>query len=116
MTVIHPAHGKARAPEQVVLRFGTFLLACVLLALHWGRSLSQELADICQLIGLCGLAFYFALEAVADQRARQEQQKEQQDTNADGFMLGDQRLSRRLSAEKKMASIIEKERLRGSEI
>lgn len=92
----------ARSPQQILLRLATFLLACVLLALHWGHSLSQEVADLCRFVGLNGLAFYFALELVADQRAR----KEQQDTKM-SFVLGDQRLSHRLREEKRMATIVE---------
>ena len=93
----------ARGQEQVVLRFGTLLLACVLLALNWGRALSQDVANMCQLFGVCGLAFYLSLELVADQRAKQE-------TNTNmNFYLGDHRLSQRLLAEQTMAQIVERE-------
>lgn len=88
----------------VTLRFGSLLLACVLLALHWGRSLSEEVADLCELFGICGLAFYFALELVADQRARAASKKQRT------IGLGDSRLEFRLQAEHKMARIVEHER------
>lgn len=96
----------ARAPMQVMLRFGTFLLACVLLALYWGRSLPHGVAEMCQLFGLCGLAFYFVLEAVADQRAR----KEECDSDTP-YCWADQRLSQRIRAEDKMACIVKGERV-----
>ena len=52
----------------VAMRFGTVLLACVLLALKSGHSLPPFAANLCQLFGLCGLAFYFCLELVAYHR------------------------------------------------
>jgi hypothetical protein len=100
----------AHAPGQVTLRFGTLLLACVLLSLNWGRSLSQDVANMCQVFGVCGLAFYFSLELVADQRAKQEMNT---NTNTN-FHLGDQRLSQRLLAEHMMAQIAEREQFQGT--
>ena len=101
LTLCH--ENSAYDPGQVMLRFGTLLLACVLLALNWGRSLSPDVANMCQLFGICGLAFYFSLEMVADQRAKQEM-----NTNTN-FLLGDHRLSQRLLGEHMMAQIAERE-------
>jgi hypothetical protein len=93
----------AHAPGQVTLRFGSLLLACLLLALNGGRSLSSDVANMCQFFGICGLAFYFSLELAAGQRAKQEM-----DTTT-YFRLGDHRLSQRLRAEHLMAQIAERE-------
>ena len=94
----------ADAPFQVTLRFGTFLLACVLWAFQFRHDLPQMVANLCQLFGLCGLAFYFCLELAANQQAQQEVQPV--------VNFGDHRLSLRLHAETKMARIIKNERLR----
>lgn len=56
-------------PWSVTLRFGNVLLACVLLALSAGSSLTPQVASLCYLFGLSGMAFYFCLELVAERRA-----------------------------------------------
>ena len=56
-------------PWSVTLRFGNVLLACVLLALSAGESLTPQTANLCYLFGLSGMAFYFSLELAADYRA-----------------------------------------------
>lgn len=104
MQFAHRHKEPADAPFPVMFRFGTLLLACVLLALNGGHSLSQAVASLCQIFGLCGLAFYFCLELAADKRVRQETET---DVNH-----REKRLSRRLYAETTMAKIIENERLR----
>lgn len=110
MTWVRDPQESTRSLLQFLLRFITCLLACFLLALQLRLSLPQEVANLCQFAGLNGLAFYFALELVADQRARQQQQ-EQLATNA-GFTLGDLRLAYRLSEENRIAKILEAERLK----
>ena len=47
-----------------------FALACVLLAMSAGQSLTAQMAQHCYLCGLSGMAFYFSLEYVAQQRAQ----------------------------------------------
>lgn len=56
-------------PWSVTLRFGNVLLACVLLALSAGASMTPQIANLCYLFGLSGMAFYFCLELVAEHRA-----------------------------------------------
>lgn len=56
-------------PWSVTLRFGNVLLACVLLALSAGASLTPQVANLCYLFGLTGMAFYFCLELAAEHRA-----------------------------------------------
>ena len=56
-------------PWSVTLRFGTVLLACVLLAMSAGASLTSQIANLCYLFGLSGMGFYFCLELVAEHRA-----------------------------------------------
>ena len=92
----------ADSPFQVTLRFGTFLLACVLWMFQFRHGLPQAVASVCQLFSLCGMAFYFSLELVASQRALQAVKP--------NFNLGDRRLSFRIRAETKMASLVERER------
>lgn len=94
----------AGAVRNVMFRFISLLLSCVLLALNMGRSLSHEVANLCQLFGLCGMAFYFCLELVADQRARNELKAK---TN---IRAGDQRLANRLQTEQAMAVLVASER------
>lgn len=99
---------QAHSPTQILLRFGTFLLACTLFAMHWGRTLSQEVADLCRLCALVGFACYFVLELVADQRARIERQRQcQASLQTD---LADQQFAKRLRAEQAMANLRNRER------
>ncbi len=56
-------------PWSVTLRFGNVLLACVLLALSAGASLTPQITKLCYLFGLSGMAFYFGLELVVEYRA-----------------------------------------------
>ena len=56
-------------PWSVTLRFGNVLLACVLLALSAGASLTPQITNLCYLFGLSGMAFYFCLELAAEHRA-----------------------------------------------
>lgn len=51
--------------RRETFRFGIIILACILFGLGWGHSLTPQLAGVCQMFGLCGLAFYFCLELVA---------------------------------------------------
>lgn len=57
-------------PWPVTMRFGTVLLSCNLLALSFGSELTVEMAKVCHLSGLVGMALYFSLELVAHHRAR----------------------------------------------
>lgn len=97
----------AQSLQQILIRLTSFALAFLLLAISIGWPLSQQLADVCWIAGLNGIAFYFALELVADQRARQEQQALLA-TNT-GIDLGEQRLSYRLYEEQRLAKIREAE-------
>lgn len=56
-------------PWSVTLRFGNVLLACVLLALSAGVPLTPQVAHLCHLFALSGMAFYFCLELAAERRA-----------------------------------------------
>lgn len=111
MTWVHDPQNSPQALPQVLIRLISCLLAGFLLALQMERSLSPEVAQLCQFVGINGLAFYLALELVADQRARQQQ--EQLAANA-GFAVGDLRLSYRLHEERRMAQILEAERQKKS--
>ena len=92
------------APFQVTLRFGTFLLACLLWEFQGVHDLPPEVASLCQLFGLCGMAFYFCLEQSVNQLLRQRPEP--------SVNIGDLRLSFRLRAETNMARIIQRERSR----
>lgn len=48
-----------------IFRFTIVLLACIVFSLGWGSLLAPNIAGVCRMFGLCGLAFYFALELVA---------------------------------------------------
>lgn len=100
----------ADARTQVLLRFGNFLLACVLYGFQLGDAISDEAANLCQMASHCGFAFYFALELVADRRAREE--KSSQEDLRIRVNLADQQLANRLTAEQKMVRIRERERQR----
>ena len=84
-------------PWSVTLRFGNVLLACVLLALSAGASLTPQIAKLCYLFGLSGMAFYFCLELAAEHRAGKWLR-----ANASS---AEQRLARRLSAENSTAKL-----------
>ena len=56
-------------PWSVTMRFGTVMVACVLLALSGGQSLTPRVALLCYLSGLVGMACYFCSELVADQHS-----------------------------------------------
>lgn len=111
MTWVHDPQNSPRSLPQVLIRLISCLLACFLLALQMERSLSPEVAQLCQFAGLNGLAFYLALELVADQRARQRQE---QLAAHSGIAVGDLRLSYRLQEERRMAQILEAERRKKS--
>lgn len=102
----------AHSPQQILIRLTSFALAFLMLTLSIGWPLSREIAEVCWIAGLNGIAFYFALELVADQRARQELQTPLS-TNA-GFALGDQRLAYRLFEEQRLAKIREAELLKNT--
>lgn len=108
MTWGHNPQNSPRSLPQVLIRLISGLLACFLLALQMERSLSPEVAQVCQFAGLNGLAFYLALELVADQRARQQLAADS------GIAMGDLRLSYRLHEERRMAQILEAERQKKS--
>lgn len=93
----------AHSLQQILARLINFAIAFLLLALSIGWPLSQKTADVFWMLGLNGLAFYFAMELVADQRARQEQQA-LLDTN-ERLALGDRRLSSRLLEEQILANV-----------
>lgn len=57
---------------QAALRFSTVILAAVLLGMNYGQNLTPDIAGLCNLFGLTGLAFYFSLELVANQRAQRQ--------------------------------------------
>jgi len=88
-------------PFAVTLRFGALLLACVLLALSGGHSLTTNIANVCYLFGLSGLAFYFCLEFTANQRIQSQ-------ANA-ARNSAEQRLSRRMRIETKAALLHQQE-------
>ena len=94
---------------NVMLRFGSMLLTCVLLALNWGANLPPEIASLCQTFGMCGMAFYFSLELVADQRARQARANRKVNPGS-----GDQRLSEWIRAEEMAAQFTANERMHHS--
>jgi CheY-like chemotaxis protein len=58
------------AHRSEVFRFAIVILACLLLGMGWGTSLTSELAGVCAMFGKCGLAFFFCLELVAYYRDR----------------------------------------------
>ncbi len=84
-------------PWSVMLRFGTVLLACVLLAMSAGASLTLPIANLCYLFGLSGMAFYFCLELAADYRAGSCQRA--------NSSSAEQRLTRRVRAENSTAKL-----------
>lgn len=98
--------GTENASMQAALRFSTVVLAAILLGMNYGRSLPPEIASLCHTFGWCGMAFYFSLEFVADQRARKHTTVLQQSA--------EQRLSWRLRADAVMASHVEEERAHGA--
>jgi DNA-binding response OmpR family regulator len=51
--------------RRETFRFGIIILACILFGLGWGHSLTPQVAGVCQMIGLCGLGFYFCLDLVS---------------------------------------------------
>ncbi len=79
-------------PWPVTMRFGTVLLSCVLLAMSCGPELTAAMAKHCYLCGLCGLAFYFSLEFVAQQRAHSQARA--------AARAAEKRLSRRMQTQK----------------
>lgn len=84
-------------PWSVTLRFGSVLLACVLLAMSAGASLTPQISKLCYLFGLNGIAFYFCLELAADYRTKRWM--------SDSSRFAEQRLARRLHAEHRAAQI-----------
>ena len=56
---------QSRPYRREAFRFAIVILACILFGLGWGHSLTPQMAGICKMFGLCGLAFYFSLELVA---------------------------------------------------
>ncbi|MFM9964612.1 MAG: hypothetical protein ACKV2Q_25695 [Planctomycetaceae bacterium] len=84
-------------PWSVTLRFGSVLLGCVLLAMSAGATLTPQIAKLCYLFGLNGIAFYFCLELAADYRT-----KHWMDANS---RFAEQRLAHRLHAENRVAQI-----------
>lgn len=56
---------QSRPARREAFRFGIIVLACILFGLGWGHSLTPQMAGVCMMFGLCGLAFYFSLELVA---------------------------------------------------
>ena len=77
------------------MRFGNVLLACVLLSFSGGNSLTPQMAQVCYLFGLLGLACYFSLELVSDQRERRSSHVSSHTAEV--------RLSRRLRAERNVS-------------
>lgn len=57
---------------QAAFRFSIVIMAAALLGMSYGRSLTPDIASLCYVFGLNGLAFYFSLELVADQRAHRQ--------------------------------------------
>lgn len=84
-------------PWSVTLRFGSVLLACVLLAMSVGATLTPQIANLCYLFGLNGIAFYFCLELAADYRTKKWRN--------DSSRFAEHRLSRRLDAESRAAQL-----------
>lgn len=93
----------AHSLQQILARLINFAIAFLLLALSIWWPLSQKTANVFWMLGLNGLAFYFAMELVADQRARQEQQALLD--SHERLVLGDKRLSERLIEEQIVANI-----------
>lgn len=81
---------------SVTMRFGTVLMACVLLAASAGQSLTVDMANVCYSFGMLGLTSYFCLELVADQRGRRQVTRCSHDA--------ERQLSRRLKREQRMAA------------
>ena len=81
-------------PWPVTMRFGTVLLSCVLLAMSCGPELTAAMAKHCYLCGLSGMAFYFSLEFVAQQRAHLQARA--------AARSAEKRLSRRMQTQKRI--------------
>lgn len=97
--------GTENVSLQAALRFSTVMLAALLLGMNYGQSLTPEIAGLCHTFGWCGLAFYFSLELVADQRARRQATVLQRSV--------ERKLSWRLRADAVMASYVEEEKSHG---
>lgn len=80
---------------QAAMRFSTVVLSTLLFGMHYGQSLPPEFGELCRSLALSGLAFYFSLELVADQRAHRKTLLWQR--------TAERTLSRRLYREDKMA-------------
>lgn len=96
MSVSSRSDGSDSLSWSVIMRFGTVLMACVLLAASAGQSLTVNMANVCYSFGMLGLASYFCLELVADQRERQQAKRCSHDA--------ERRLSCRLRGEQRMAA------------
>jgi hypothetical protein len=79
-------------PIFVTMRFSTVLLSCIALAFSAGHHFSARFAQFSYFSGLVGLALYFCLELVADQRSRNHRRSR--------CVCDERRLSRRLTIER----------------
>jgi hypothetical protein len=84
---------------QAAMRFSMVVMSALLFGMHYGQSLPPEIGELCRLFALSGLAFYFSLELVADQRA-QRRANLARDT-------AERKLSRRLQRKDKLGTVAE---------
>lgn len=84
---------------QAAMRFSTVVLSTLLFGMHYGQSLPPEFGELCRSLALSGLAFYFSLELVADQRTHRRTVVWQRSA--------ERNLSRRLYREDRMAAFHE---------
>ena len=89
---------------QAAVRFSMVVMSSLLFGMHYGQSLPAEFGELCRLFALSGLAFYFSLELVADQRAQKHTNLSQR--------VAEWKLSRRLRREDKMAALFEADKSR----
>lgn len=87
---------------QATMRFSMVVLSALLYGMHYGQSLPPEIGELCRSFALSGLAFYFSLELVADQRAQKRTRKSQHTI--------ERKLSHRLVREDKMVAFHEAEK------
>lgn len=83
-------------PWQAAMRFSMVVMSSLLFGMHYGQSLPPEIGEVCRAFAISGLAFYFSLELVANQRIHQWARVSQQ--------VAEQKLSRRVYSEDKAIS------------
>lgn len=87
---------------QAAMRFSMVVLSSALFGMYYGQSLPPEIGQLCWSFALNGLAFYFSLELVADQRAHRRELRSRR--------TAEQSLSRRLQRERNVAAHVATEK------